>query len=105
MQRAWSNPLEYCSEFEYDGQIAGAFNNDSPISNSSGALTSKAAASGVVELSKLLAFATSESSTIISVIVRHLNREARYLNINFCEQLDAICASEDKELKWIAGMF
>ena len=105
MRRAWSNPLEYCSEFEYDGQIAGAFNNGSPISNSSGALTSKAAASGVVELSKLLAFATSESSTIISVIVRHLNREARYLNINFCEQLDAICASEDKELKWIAGMF
>ena len=105
MRRAWSNPLEYCSEFEYDGQIAGAFNNDFPISNSSGALTSKAAASGDVELSKRQGVATSASSTIISVIVRHLNREARYLNINFCEQLDAICASEDKELKWIAGMF
>jgi hypothetical protein len=33
-------------------------------------------------------------------------RDARYPDINFCEQPDAICASEDhKELKWIAGMF
>jgi len=33
-------------------------------------------------------------------------RESRYSDINFCEQPDAICASEEhKELKWIAGMF
>jgi hypothetical protein len=29
-----------------------------------------------------------------------------YPDINFCEQPDAICSSEEhKELKWIAGMF
>ena len=33
-------------------------------------------------------------------------RESRYPDINFCEQPDAICASEEhKELKWIAGLF
>merc|ERR1712051_272792 len=33
-------------------------------------------------------------------------RDSRYPDINFCEQPDAICASEEhKELKWIAGMF
>ena len=33
-------------------------------------------------------------------------RESRYPDINFCEQPDAICASQEhKELKWIAGLF
>ena len=32
--KPWANPPEYCSE--YDGQKAGAFNNDSPVPNSSG---------------------------------------------------------------------
>jgi hypothetical protein len=40
---------------------------------------------------------------------KHANdegRESRYPNINFCEQPNAICDSEEhKELKWIAGMF
>lgn len=33
-------------------------------------------------------------------------RDSRYPDIDFCEQPDAICASQEyKELKWIAGMF
>ena len=33
-------------------------------------------------------------------------RDSRYPDIDFCEQPDAICASQEhRELKWIAGMF
>jgi len=103
--KPWANPPEYCSE--YDGQIAGAFNNNSPIPNSSGRTDVEGCCfwgRGVIQTTGVCNF--GKLNYYLGARAASEGREARYPDINFCEQPDAICASEEhKELKWIAGMF
>jgi hypothetical protein len=67
----------------------------------------------VTKLSVLLAHETNQGvcnfGKLNYFLGKHANdegRESRYPNINFCEQPNSICDSEEHtELKWIAGMF
>ena len=103
--KPWANPPEYCNE--YDGQKAGAFNNDSPVPNSSGRTDVEGCCfwgRGVIQTTGVCNF--GKLNYYLGSRAAEEGREARYPEINFCEQPDAICASEEhKELKWIAGMF
>ena len=103
--KPWANPPEYCEE--YDGQVAGAFNNGSPIPNSSGRTDVEGCCfwgRGVIQTTGVCNF--GKLNYFLGARAASDGREARYPDIDFCEQPDAICASQEhKELKWIAGMF
>ena len=132
--KPWANPPEYCEE--YNGQKAGAFNNNSPVPNSSGRIDVEGCCfwgRGVIQttgvwwvqlisIADFLENASAYSFYLWLPLSTYSNfgklnyylgaraaeegRVSRYPDINFCEQPDAICASEEhKELKWIAGMF
>jgi predicted chitinase len=103
--KPWANPPEYCKE--YNGQKAGAFNNNSPVPNSSGRTDVEGCCfwgRGVIQTTGVCKF--GKLNYYLGARAAEEGRASRYPEINFCEQPDAICASEEhKELKWIAGMF
>jgi len=103
--KPWANPPEYCDD--YDGQKAGGFDNSSPVMNSSGRTDVEGCCfwgRGVIQTTGVCNF--GKLNYYLGARAAEEGRESRYPDINFCEQPNAICASEEhKELKWIAGMF
>jgi hypothetical protein len=103
--KPWANPPAYCEE--YEGQKAGAFNNNSPVPNSSGRTDVEGCCfwgRGVIQTTGVCNF--GKLNWYLGARAAEDGREAMYPDINFCEQPDAICSSEEHtELKWIAGMF
>ena len=128
---AWVDPPLVCDD--YEGQKGGNFNNESPSPNSSGRTDVEGCCwwgRGVIQttvrlydrilywLHPGLLFTFFSSSFVKGVCnfgklnyylgarAAEEGRESRYPDINFCEEPDAICASQEhKELKWIAGLF
>jgi len=103
--KPWADPPEYCDD--YDGQQAGGFDNSSPVMNSSGRTDVEGCCfwgRGVIQTTGVCNF--GKLNYYLGARAAEDGRDSRYPDINFCEQPDAICASEEhKELKWIAGMF
>ena len=102
--RPWANPPEHCRE--YGGQKAGAFNNDYPVPNSSGRSDVEGCCywgRGVIQTTGVCNF--GKLNYYLGSRAAEEGRSTKYPDINFCEQPDAICGEEHKELKWIAGMF
>ena len=103
--KPWANPPEYCED--YEGQLAGGFDNSAPVPNSSGRTDVEGCCfwgRGVIQTTGVCNF--GKLNYFLGARAAEEGRDSRYPSINFCEQPDAICASEEhKELKWIAGMF
>lgn len=103
--KSWANPPEYCDV--YEGQLAGGFDNTSPVLNRAGRTDVEGCCfwgRGVIQTTGVCNF--GKLNWFLGARAAEDGRDARYPDINFCEQPDAICASEEhKELKWIAGMF
>jgi hypothetical protein len=103
--KPWDSPPSYCEE--YEGQKAGAFVNTSPAPNSNGRIDVEGCCfwgRGVIQTTGVCNF--GKLNYYLGARAAEEGRSSRYPEINFCEQPDAICASEDhKELKWIAGLF
>jgi len=101
----WVDPPLSCEE--YVGQKGGGFNNESPHPNSSGRTDVEGCCfwgRGVIQTTGICNF--GKLNYYLGARAAEEGRESRYPDINFCEQPDAICASQEhKELKWIAGMF
>jgi hypothetical protein len=99
--KPWDSPPSYCEE--YEGQKAGAFVNTSPSPNSNGRIDVEGCCfwgRGVIQTTGVCNF--GKLNYYLGARAAEEGRSSRYPEINFCEQPDAICASEDhKELKWI----
>mmetsp|Transcript_43344 Transcript_43344/g.77906 ORF Transcript_43344/g.77906 Transcript_43344/m.77906 type:complete len:815 (-) Transcript_43344:179-2623(-) len=102
---AWVDPPLVCDD--YEGQKGGNFNNESPSPNSSGRTDVEGCCwwgRGVIQTTGVCNF--GKLNYYLGARAAEEGRESRYPDINFCEEPDAICASQEhKELKWIAGLF
>jgi predicted chitinase len=103
--KPWANPPEFCDE--YEGQKAGGYDNTSPQANSLGRTDVEGCCfwgRGVIQTTGVCNF--GKLNYYLGQRAADEGRASRYPDINFCEQPNAICDSEEhKELKWIAGMF
>ena len=103
--KPWANPPEFCNE--YEGQKAGGYDNTSPQANSLGRTDVEGCCfwgRGVIQTTGVCNF--GKLNYYLGQRAADEGRASRYPDINFCEQPNAICDSEEhKELKWIAGMF
>ena len=103
--KPWANPPEFCND--YDGQKAGGYDNSSPVANSMGRTDVEGCCfwgRGVIQTTGVCNF--GKLNYYLGKRAANEGRSSRYPDINFCEQPNAICDSEEhKELKWIAGMF
>jgi predicted chitinase len=103
--KPWANPPEFCND--YDGQKAGGYDKSSPVANSMGRTDVEGCCfwgRGVIQTTGVCNF--GKLNYYLGKRAADEGRSSRYPDINFCEQPNAICDSEEhKELKWIAGMF
>ena len=103
--KPWANPPELCDD--YEGQKAGGNDNTSPVANSMGRTDVEGCCfwgRGVIQTTGVCNF--GKLNYYLGQRAANEGRASRYPDINFCEQPNAICDSEEhKELKWIAGMF
>lgn len=103
--KPWDSPPSYCSE--YEGQKAGGYDNSSPVANSMGRTDVEGCCfwgRGVIQTTGVCNF--GKLNYYLGQRAADEGRASRYPDINFCEEPNAICDSEEhKELKWIAGMF
>jgi len=103
--KPWANPPEFCND--YEGQKAGGYDNSSPVANSMGRTDVEGCCfwgRGVIQTTGVCNF--GKLNYYLGKRAADEGRSSRYPDINFCEQPNAICDSEEhKELKWIAGMF
>lgn len=126
--KPWADPPEYCDD--YEGQLAGGFDMSEPVPNSSGRTDVEGCCywgrgviqtTGVCNFGKLLQIKlycrptalhldthsdndifTGKLNYYLGARAAEEGRDSRYPEINFCEQPNAICDSEEhKELKWI----
>ena len=101
----WADPPEYCEE--YEGQQAGGVDNSAPVANNAGRTDVEGCCfwgRGVIQTTGVCNF--GKLNYYLGAHAASEGREARYPDVDFCEQPDAICASDEhKELKWIAGYF
>jgi len=102
---AWADVPMKCEV--YEGQKGGEFNNDSVAPNTAGRTDVEGCCwwgRGVIQTTGRCNF--GKLNYYLGAGAAKEGRKSKYSDIDFCEQPDAICASEEhKELKWIAGMF
>jgi len=103
--KPWATPAETCDA--YEGQKAGGENNATPFGNYNGRTDVEGCCywgRGVIQTTGICNF--GKLNYYLGKRAADEGRQARYPNIDFCADPEAICASQEhQELKWIAGFF
>ncbi|KAL3788522.1 hypothetical protein HJC23_006560 [Cyclotella cryptica] len=101
----WVDPPITCDD--YEGQTAGRFENDEPVANNSGRTDVEGCCwwgRGVIQTTGVCNF--GKLNYYLGARAAKEGRDAPYPKLDFCKDPEIICSSEEnKELKWIAGMF
>jgi len=101
----WANPPKYCTA--YEGQKGGVAVNDVAYANGAGRTDVEGCCwwgRGVIQTTGICNF--GKLNYFLGKRAADEGRDAKYPDIDFCRDPEAICSSkEHKELKWIAGFF
>jgi hypothetical protein len=101
----WVDPPITCDD--YEGQKAGRFENDEPYANRNGRTDVEGCCwwgRGVIQTTGVCNF--GKLNYYLGARAAKEGRDAPYAKYDFCKNPEIICSSEEnKELKWIAGMF